>query len=108
MPSHSSGSVMAMAGTERTRSRSEGEESLGYEVVTDTWGCHNYAIFDIKKDGKSILFSEDKEHGTIWMTVAGGRTKDRGRDAQESKDHVLNHWAMKSHACIYRTTSSNI
>ena len=42
----------------------EGEiESLGYEVVTDTWGCHNYMIFDIKKDGKSILFPEDKEHG---------------------------------------------
>ena len=41
----------------------EGEiESLGYEVVTDTWGCHNYMIFDIKKDGKSILFPEDKEH----------------------------------------------
>ena len=42
----------------------EGEiESLGYEVVTDTWGCHNYMIFDIKKDGKSILFPEGKEHG---------------------------------------------
>ena len=33
-----------------------------------TWNCHNYMIFDIKKDGKSILFPEDKEHDTIWMT----------------------------------------
>ena len=38
-------------------------ESLGYEGETDSWGCHNYMIFDIKKDGKSILFPEGKEHG---------------------------------------------
>ena len=55
-------------------------ESLGYEVVPDSWGCHNYMIFDIKKDGKSILFSEDKEHGhnlDDWLPEVEQRIKDR-------------------------------
>lgn len=37
-------------------------ESLGYEVECDTWGCHNYMIVDIKKDGKSILFIDKENH----------------------------------------------
>ena len=40
-------------------------ESLGYECEPENWGCHNYMIFDIKKDGKSILFPEGKEHGEM-------------------------------------------
>jgi hypothetical protein len=42
----------------------EGEiESLGYTCETESWGCHNYMIFDIKKDGKSILFPEKNDTG---------------------------------------------
>ncbi len=60
----------------------EGEiESLGYEVETDSWGCHNYMIFDIKKDGKSILFPEGNEIGNRlddWLPEVEQRIKDRG------------------------------
>ena len=42
----------------------EGEiESLGYEVEADSWGCHNYMIFDIKKDGKSVYAGDDLSIG---------------------------------------------
>jgi hypothetical protein len=30
-------------------------QSEGYTVVCDTYGLHNYLIFDVMKDGKSIL-----------------------------------------------------
>ena len=60
----------------------EGEiESLGYEVETDSWGCHNYMIFDIRKDGKSILFPEGNEIGhrlDDWLPEVEQRIKDRG------------------------------
>ena len=60
----------------------EGEiKSLGYECVTDSWGVHNWMILDIKKDGKSILFPEDKEHGhnlDDWLPEIQQRIKDRG------------------------------
>lgn len=59
----------------------EGEvEGLGYEVVTDTWGCHNYMIFDIKKDGKSILFPEKNDIGMDlddWLPEVEQRIRDR-------------------------------
>ena len=65
----------------------EGEiESLGYEVETDSWGCHNYMIFDIKKDGKSILFPEGKEHGEHlydWLP--------------EVEQRIKSDWAHKNH-----------
>ena len=72
----------------------EGEiESLGYEVVTDTWGCHNYMIFDIKKDGKSILFPEPNLIGSNlddWLPEVEQRIKDRVLKMThgERKDHV--------------------
>jgi hypothetical protein len=28
--------------------------------VPDGWGCHNYLIVDIEKDGKSILFDDGR------------------------------------------------
>ena len=55
-------------------------ESLGYECDTDSWGCHNYMIFDIKKDGKSILFPEDNVIGSRlddWLPEVEQRIKDR-------------------------------
>jgi len=30
-------------------------EELGFDVHTDTWGSHNYMIFDVKKNGESII-----------------------------------------------------
>lgn len=60
----------------------EGEiESLGYEVESDDWGCHNYMIFDIKKDGKSILFPDRNDTGVDlddWLPEVEQRIKDRG------------------------------
>lgn len=39
-------------------------ESLGYECDTDSWGCHNYMIFDVKdKEGKSVYTGDDPEIG---------------------------------------------
>ena len=71
----------------------EGEiESLGYEVVTDSWGCHNYMIFDIKKDGKSILFPEDKEHGNNlddWLPEVEQRIGDRDASAKDPRRRSL-------------------
>jgi len=32
--------------------------ALGYNAECDGWGCHNYLIMDIEKDGKSILFDD--------------------------------------------------
>ena len=59
----------------------EGEiESLGYECETDHWGVHNYMIFDIKKDGKSILFPEKNDMGVVlydWLPEVEQRIKDR-------------------------------
>ena len=37
---------------------SDAIEKLGYETECDGWGCHNYLVMDIKKDGKSILFDD--------------------------------------------------
>ena len=39
---------------------SDAIEKLGYETECDGWGCHNYLIMDIKKDGKSILFDSEQ------------------------------------------------
>ena len=61
-------------------------ESLGYECETENWGCHNYMIFDIKKDGKSILFPEGKEHGEHlddWLP--------------EVEQRIKSDWAHKNH-----------
>jgi len=59
----------------------EGEiESLGYECETEHWGVHNYMIFDIKKDGKSILFPEKNDTGVDlddWLPEVEQRIKDR-------------------------------
>lgn len=33
--------------------------SKGYDCVCDSWGCHNFMIMDILKNGKSILFEPD-------------------------------------------------
>jgi len=59
----------------------EGEiESLGYECVTDSWGVHNWMIFDIKKDGKSILFPDKNDTGVDlddWLPEVEQRIKDR-------------------------------
>ncbi len=55
-------------------------ESLGYKVECDSWGIHNYMIFDIKKDGKSILFPEGNETGenlNNWLPEVEQRIKDR-------------------------------
>lgn len=55
-------------------------ESLGYECETEHWGCHNYMIFDIKKDGKSILFPERNDTGVDlddWLPEVEQRIKDR-------------------------------
>ena len=55
-------------------------ESLGYECDTENWGCHNYMIFDIKKDGKSILFPEPNLIGSNldhWLPEVKQRIKDR-------------------------------
>tara|TARA_S200002703_G_C3691366_1_gene212318 strand:+ start:105 stop:494 length:390 start_codon:yes stop_codon:yes gene_type:complete len=63
----------------------EGElESLGYEVETDSWGCHNYMIMDIKKDGKSILF-KDIENRSLedWLPEVEQRIKDRGATRED-------------------------
>jgi hypothetical protein len=38
-------------------------DALGYNTVPDGWGCHNYLIMDIEKDGKSILFDDYAVHG---------------------------------------------
>ena len=60
----------------------EGEiESLGYECETEHWGVHNYMIFDIKKDGKSILFPDRNDTGVDlddWLPEVEQRIKDRG------------------------------
>ena len=58
----------------------EGEiEKLGYTCETDSWGCHNYMILDILKDGKSILFNKDnKGILTDWKPEIVQRIKDRG------------------------------
>ena len=68
-------------------------ESLGYECETENWGCHNYMIFDIKKDGKSILFPEPNLIGSNldhWLPEVGQRIKDRVLKMThgECKDHV--------------------
>lgn len=59
----------------------EGEiESLGYTCETDSWRCHNHMIFDIKKDGKSILFPEKNDIGMDlddWLPEVAQRIKDR-------------------------------
>lgn len=55
-------------------------ESLGYTCETEHWGCHNYMIFDIKKDGKSILFPERNDTGVDlddWLPEVEQRIKDR-------------------------------
>jgi hypothetical protein len=59
-------------------------ESLGYEVECDSWGCHNYMIMDIKKDGKSILF-KDIENRTLedWLPEVEQRIKDRGATRED-------------------------
>ena len=36
-------------------------DALGYTAECDGWGCHNYLIVDIKKDGKSILFDDNQK-----------------------------------------------
>lgn len=65
----------------------EGEiESLGYTCETDSWGCHNYMIFDIKKDGKSILFPEKNDIGMDlddWLPEVEQRIKDRGATRED-------------------------
>jgi len=37
-------------------------EGLGYETECDFWGCHNYLILDVLKDGRSILFQKDDDN----------------------------------------------
>lgn len=68
-------------------------ESLGYECEPENWGCHNYMIFDIKKDGKSILFPEPNLIGSNldhWLPEVEQRIKDRVLKMThgECKDHV--------------------
>ena len=68
-------------------------ESLGYECETENWGCHNYMIFDIKKDGKSILFPEPNLIGSNlddWLPEVEQRIKDRVLKMTHGKrkDHV--------------------
>ena len=45
-------------------------ESLGYECDTDSWGCHNYMIFDVREkgysakyQGKSVSTGDDPQIG---------------------------------------------
>lgn len=38
-------------------------DSKGYDCVCDWWGCHNFMIMDILKNGKSILFKQDD----LWL-----------------------------------------
>lgn len=55
-------------------------ESLGYECDVEHWGSHNFMIFDIKKDGKSILFPEKNDTGVDlddWLPEVEQRIKDR-------------------------------
>ena len=49
-------------------------DALGYKTVPDGWGCHNYLIVDIEKDGKSILFDDKQEWnaGTLKRIQARG------------------------------------
>ena len=54
---------------------SDAIEKLGYETECDGWGCHNYLVMDIKKDGKSILF--DDERGS-WNATTVARMNKNG------------------------------
>jgi hypothetical protein len=49
-------------------------DALGYNTVSDGWGCHNYLIMDIEKDGKSILFDDNQE----WNAETLKRIQARG------------------------------
>ena len=56
------------------------EKEFGVKTECDIWGCHNYMIFDIKKDGKSILFPERNDTGVDlddWLPEVEQRIKDR-------------------------------
>jgi hypothetical protein len=43
-------------GDVRTEEVAYAVEQHGYETVMGFWGCHNFMINDILKDGQSILF----------------------------------------------------
>ena len=67
-------------------------ESLGYECETENWGCHNYMIFDIKKDGKSILFPEPNLIGSNldhWLPEIEQRIGDRDASAKDPRRRSL-------------------
>jgi hypothetical protein len=49
-------------------------DALGYTVECDGWGCHNYLIMDIEKDGKSILFDDNQK----WNAEVLKRIQARG------------------------------
>ena len=54
-------------------------DALGYTAECDGWGCHNYLIVDIKKDGKSILFDDNQK----WNAEVLKRIQARGAGYSE-------------------------
>jgi hypothetical protein len=57
--------------------------ALGYNAECDGWGCHNYLIMDIEKDGKSILFDDNRE----WNAETLKRIQARGGGGSYS-EHI--------------------
>jgi hypothetical protein len=57
-------------------------DALGYNTVPDGWGCHNYLIMDIEKDGKSILF--DDVRGSWNAETVARMTKNGVTDISDS------------------------
>lgn len=49
-------------------------EKHGYETELGFWGCHNFMIQDILKDGQSILFDSNKE----WLPSIKERMRQAG------------------------------
>jgi len=58
-------------------------DALGYNTECDGWGCHNYLIVDIEKDGKSILFDNNQE----WNAETLKRIQARG-GGESYSEHI--------------------